>query len=80
MTAHDDKSGGVPVSFPSYKRSGMFVRFFNKDGDERWLEETSIVGGMAGVQVRGDGTVCLTVREAVFRRRRAELQEFVCPP
>ena len=83
MTESDSKSEGVPVSLPFTKFSGMFVGFLNENGEERWLKETSVVGGMTGVKVHDDGvshpTVFLTVRESVFRTRRGDLQAFVRP-
>ena len=83
MTVSNNKGNGVPVLLSFSRFQGMFVGFLNEYGEERWLKDTSIVGGMAEVRFCNDGaappTVCLTVRETVFKRRRIELQEFVCP-
>ncbi len=54
-----------------------FVHFFSgKNNDEdRWLRDTSIAGK---VEPFDDGEIRLTVRDHIFRRRRAELRHFVC--
>lgn len=73
-----DSGEDVTVLLDFTRKAGMFVGFHNKEGEEElWLKDTSIVGGMGGVECLGGGKVRLTVRNHIFRRRRAELCHFV---